>query len=226
MATVWMTVTALKFRKLHFLCMPYIHFKITHDVCGILIEKDCFKLLFIWLISQYLAAHFSHFKAMINNMVHNGGPYLIWYAPLSLASSASSSVLPLFPFIMHPYSSSSSWLLTLIVSWMYIECKNVLLLCCPLSIYAFELKVREMHLWAILENWFIIGWSIFLSLVKIKSIFSCKIHGKFTKSVIEMCRKNAWQFMTTRSTILHLMTYKMNKWLDVLRGKTIAQRTI
>ncbi len=38
MATVWMTVTVLKCRRLHFLCtMPYIHFKSTNvhiTVCG------------------------------------------------------------------------------------------------------------------------------------------------------------------------------------------------
>ncbi len=58
-------------------------FKRTHlhiIVSGILIERDCFKmfeLLRIWLISQHLAAHFSHCKAMIDNMVHNSGPYFI-----------------------------------------------------------------------------------------------------------------------------------------------------
>ncbi len=49
-------------------------------VCGILIERDCFKmfeLLRIWSISQYLAVPFNHCKAMIDNMVHNSGPYLI-----------------------------------------------------------------------------------------------------------------------------------------------------
>ncbi len=96
--------------------------------CGILIERDCFEmfeLLRIWLISQYLAAPFSHCKAMIDNMVQNSGPYFIWYAPLSLVSSASSSVLPLHPSIMNPYSSSSSQLLTLIVSWMFIHRQNL-----------------------------------------------------------------------------------------------------
>ncbi len=88
----------------------------------------------IWSIAQYLAAPFSHCKAMIDNMVHKSGPYLIWYAPLSLASSASSSVLPLYPSTMHPYSSSSSRLLTLIVSWMFIHRHNLQHLCCPLSI--------------------------------------------------------------------------------------------
>ncbi len=84
-------------------------------VCGILIERDCFEifeLLRIWSISQYLAAPLSHCKVMIDNMVYNSGPYFIWYAPPSLASS---SVLPLHPSSMHPYSSSSSRLLTLIV---------------------------------------------------------------------------------------------------------------
>ncbi len=39
---------------------------------------------------------------------------------------------------MHPYSSSSSRLLILIVVWMFIHCQNLLLLCFPLSIYAFQ----------------------------------------------------------------------------------------
>ncbi len=41
--TVWMTVTVLKYRMLHFLCMPYIHFKSTNlhiTVYGILIKRD------------------------------------------------------------------------------------------------------------------------------------------------------------------------------------------
>ncbi len=87
--------------------------------------KDMFELLRIRSISQYLAAPFSHCKAMIDNMVHNSGPYFIWYAPLSLASSASSSVLPLYPSTMHPYSSSSSRLLTLIIFWMFIHRQNL-----------------------------------------------------------------------------------------------------
>ncbi len=69
-----------------------------------MIERDCFEmfeLLRIWSISQYLAAPFSHCKAMIDNMVHNSGPYFIWYAPLSLAYSVSSSVLPLYTSTMY-----------------------------------------------------------------------------------------------------------------------------
>ncbi len=84
-----------------------------------------FELLRIWSISQYLAAPFSHCKAMIDNVVHNSGLNFIWYAPLSLASSVSSSVLPLYPSTMHPYSSSSSRLLTLMVFWMFIHCQNL-----------------------------------------------------------------------------------------------------
>ncbi len=80
-------------------------------------------VLRIWSITKYLAAPFSHCKAMIYNMVHNSGPYFIWYAPLSLASS---SVLPLYPSTMHPpYSSSSSCLLTLMVFWMFIYCQHL-----------------------------------------------------------------------------------------------------
>ncbi len=35
------------------------------------VSKCSITVLRIWLISQYLAAHFSHCKAMIDNMVHN-----------------------------------------------------------------------------------------------------------------------------------------------------------
>ncbi len=128
MTTVWMTVTVLKCRRLHFLCMPYIHFKSTNlhiTVCGMLIECLSYwgygQSPNIWL---HPSTRFSHCKAMIDNMVHNSGPYFIWYSPMYLASSASSSVLPLST--MHPYSSSSSRLLTLIVSWMFIRFHDVL----------------------------------------------------------------------------------------------------
>ncbi len=140
MATVWMTVTVLKCRRLHFLCIPYILSKVhIYTLLYVGYWKRLFwnvwiTVLRIWSISQYLAAPFSHCKAMIDSMVHNSGRYFIWYVPLSLASSVSSSVLPLYPSTMHPYSSSSSRLLTLMVFWMFIHCQNLLLLCCPLSI--------------------------------------------------------------------------------------------
>ncbi len=88
-------------------------------------------ILRIWSISQ--SAPFSHCKAMIDKMVHNSGPYFIWYAPLSLVSSASSSVLPL-PCILSPLLPLVCW------PWSFSGCSSivriVLLLCCPLSIYA------------------------------------------------------------------------------------------
>ncbi len=78
--------------------------------------------------------------------------------------------LPLFclfpPCILTPLLPLGSW------PWSFPGCSSIFmifyLLCCPLSIYAFQLKVHEMHLWAISENWFIICWSIFSSLVKVK----------------------------------------------------------
>ncbi len=144
---------------------------------------------------------------MIDNMVYNSGPYFIWCAPLSLASSASSCVLPLHPSIMRPYSSSFSCLLT----WSFSGCSSTVRMCnycVVLCLYAFQMKVHEMHLWAISKKWFIIGWFIFSSLVKLK----IHLHNSWQiyKNLIEMCRKFAWQFMTTRSTILNLMTYTMN----------------
>ncbi len=77
--------TVLKCRRHSYGC--HISFqKNKYITCGILIERDMFQnetcfemfeLLRIWSISQYLAAPFSHCKAMINNMVHNSGPYFI-----------------------------------------------------------------------------------------------------------------------------------------------------
>ncbi len=118
--------------------------------CGILIERDCFEmfeLLRIWSISQYLTAPFSHCKAMIDNMVHNSGPYFIWYAPLSLAKCMvpfhHASLLLFFlsavdpdRFLdVHPLSE----FVTLVLSSVY-------------CIYSFQLKFYDMHLWAISEN--------------------------------------------------------------------------
>ncbi len=144
MTTVWMTVTGCTSYAI------YIHFKsknILIYVCGILIERHCFKIfeLLIRSISQYLAATFSYFKAMIDNMVLNSDPYLIWYAPL--ASSASSSVLPLYPssLLLFFLSADSGCSSTVRMS------NSCVLLC----IYAFQWKVHEMHLCAISDNWFI-----------------------------------------------------------------------
>ncbi len=94
----WQLQYCTDMQKAALLMYAIYAFKITNlhiTLCGILIERDCFEmfeLLRIRSISQYLAAPFSHCKAMIDNMVHNSGPYFIWYAPMSLASSASSSV--------------------------------------------------------------------------------------------------------------------------------------
>lgn len=95
-------------------------------------------------IRLHPSTRLSHCKAMIDHMVYNSVPYVIRYAPMS--SSASSSVLP---STTHPCSSSSSsWLLTLFVSWS-IHFLKIATLCCGLSIYACQLILHEMHLWAI-----------------------------------------------------------------------------
>ncbi len=51
-STIWMTVTVLKCRRLHFSCMPYIHFKSTHlhiTVYGILIERDLLEYSYTFI---------------------------------------------------------------------------------------------------------------------------------------------------------------------------------
>ncbi len=59
MATVWMIITVLKCRRLHFLCMPYSHFKSTNlhiTVCGewILIERDWIGFTVTLLLVIYI----------------------------------------------------------------------------------------------------------------------------------------------------------------------------
>ncbi len=113
----------------------HISFKSTHlhiIVSGILIERDCFKmfeLLRIWLISQHLAAHFSHCKAIIDNMVLNSGLYFIdmRLCPRPL-SSASSSVLPVYPstMILSPHLP----LLPLVCwPWSFSGCSSTVRIC-------------------------------------------------------------------------------------------------
>ncbi len=152
-------------------------FKSTHlhiIVSGILIERDCFKmfeLLRIWLISQHLAAHFSHCKAMIDNMVLNSGLYFIWYAPLS--SVLCPLLLPLFylctlpPWILSPHLP----LLPLVCwPWSFSGCSSTVRICnsCVVLSICFLIEGLWMLLWAISEIWFIIGWSIFSSLLKVR----------------------------------------------------------
>ncbi len=63
--TVWMTVTVLPYRRLHYLSITYIHFKSTNldiTVCGILIEKDWIwftvrLLLVVWPKNQQKKHH-------------------------------------------------------------------------------------------------------------------------------------------------------------------------
>ncbi len=139
MATVWMTVTVLKSRRLYKSTNLHI------IVCGILIERDCFKmfeLLRIWSISQFLAAPFSHCKAMIDNIISSDMHFCPW---------------PLLPLSCWPWSFSGCS--SIVRIWNF---------CVVLCLYAYQLKGHEMHLWAISENWFVIGWSIFSSLVRVK----------------------------------------------------------
>ncbi len=134
--------------------------------CGILIEGDgfeMFELFRIWLISQYLSAHISHCKVIIDNMVHNSGPYFIRYVPLFLVSSASSSVHHESLLLFFLWSVDPDRFLD-----VHPLSEFVTLVFSSLSIYAFQLKVHDMHLWALSEHWYIIGWSTLSSLMKTK----------------------------------------------------------
>ncbi len=175
-------------------------------VCGILIERYCFKMFELLRISQYLAAPFSHCKPWLTTRSTMSFissdmrlcPWTLLHLPLFCLCTLPPSILtPLLPLVCWP--------------WSFSGCSSIIRICnscVVLGLYVFQMKVHEMHLWGISKNWFIIGWSILSLLVKVK----IHLHNswKIYKNLIEMCRKYSWQFMTTRSTILNVMIYTKN----------------
>ncbi len=126
METVWMTVTVLKCRRLHFLYMPYILSKVQiyTILCVGYWLKEMFELLRIRSISQYLAAPFSHCKVMIDNMFHNSGPYFIWGLclwPLLLLPLFYLCTLP--PCILTPLLPLVCW------PWSFSGCSSIVRIC-------------------------------------------------------------------------------------------------
>ncbi len=144
-------------------------YKFTHYCMWDIDWKRLFRnvwitVLRIWSISQYLAAPFSNCKAMIDNTVHNSGPYFIWYAPLSLALFCLflcfASVhfhAPLLLFFLSAVDPDHVLDVHLISEFVTLVWSSVYIC------FAYQLKLHEI-LWAITENWFVIGWSIFSSL--------------------------------------------------------------
>ncbi len=148
MATVWMTVTLCmqKAALLRYAIYPNIQ------------KYQIYTLLYVMIrsISHISNSRLSHCKA---NIVHNCGPYssdmqLCLGLFLCFASVHFHAILTLS-------SSSSCW------PWLFPGCSSIVRICNS-CLYAFQLKVHEMHLWAISENWFIIDWSTFSSLMKVK----------------------------------------------------------
>ncbi len=125
-------------------------------VCGRLIERDCFKmfeLLRIRSISQFLAAAFSHCKAMIDNIISSDMhlcPWPLLSLPRFCLCTLSPCILtPLLPLVCWPWWFSG-----------YSSTVRMCYSCVVLCLYAYQLKVHEMHLWAISENWF--NWLIYI----------------------------------------------------------------
>ncbi len=144
----------------------------------------------------------SHCKVVIDSMVHNSGPYFTWYVPLSwplclfLCFASVRILTPLLPLVWWPWSFHPS-------SGM---CNSCVVLClyafqlkgsrdAPSFIHSFKICIRHIHnyteynLWAISENWFIIGWSIFSSLVKVKIHLhsSWQIYKTSNRNVRNIC---------------------------------------
>lgn len=59
-------------------------------------KQQYYSTVHIIYLIAYLSSN-SHCRAMIENMVHNNGPYLIRNVSMSLFSSTSSSILPSYP---------------------------------------------------------------------------------------------------------------------------------
>ncbi len=87
---------------------------------------------------------------------------------------------------------------------------NLSLLCCPLStLYAFQLKVHEMYPLSYFRE-LVYNWLIYILFIS-ESQDSLAQFMANLPSLKDMCKQNdVRQYMTTRSTILQLMTYTMN----------------
>ncbi len=101
-------------------------------VCGILIERDCFKmfeLLRIWSISQYLAAPFSHCKAMIDNIISSDMrlcPWPLLPLPLICLFTLPCILTPLLPLGCWPWSFSGSSSIVRICNFCVVLCLYML----------------------------------------------------------------------------------------------------
>ncbi len=139
MTTVWMTVTVLKCRRLHCLCMPYI-----------LSNVQIYTLLYVeyWL-KKTVSKCFNYWEygRSPNIYLHPSvivRPWLTTWSTIPLISSVMCLCswpllpLPLFclctlpPFILTPRLPLSCW------PWWFSGCSSIVrmykLLCCPLSL--------------------------------------------------------------------------------------------
>ncbi len=171
---------------------PFKSKKLHITVSGILIERNWFKMFELLRISQYLATPFSHCKPLLTT----------WSTTVALISSDMHLCswpllpLPLFclctfpPCILTPLLPLVCW------PWSFSVCSSIVRICnscVVLCLYAFQMKVHEMHLWAISNNWFIIGWFIFSSLVKVK-IHLHNLWYIYKKSNVQkICFDSLWQ---------------------------------
>ncbi len=91
-------------------------------VCGILIERDCFKmleLLRILSISQFLAVPFSHCKALIDNIISSDMHLCPW--PLLPLPLFCLCTLP--PCILTPLLPLGYW------PWSFPGCSSIVRIC-------------------------------------------------------------------------------------------------
>ncbi len=153
------------------------------------LERDgfeMFELLRIWSISQYLVALFIHRKAMIDNMVHNSGPLfnLICTSVLDLSSSLFCHCT--LACILTPLLSSR--LLTLIIFWLFIQSEFVTLVLSSVHI-CFSTEGSWDAPLSYFIDWYILGRSIFSSLVKVK----IHMHNSWQKKCVENMLGSWWQ---------------------------------
>ncbi len=189
MTTVWTTVIVLKCRRLHCLCMPYI-----------LSNVQIYTLLYVeYCLKETVSKCFNYWEygRSPNIYLHPSvivRPWLTTWSTIPLISSDMRLCswpllpLPLFCLCTLPHSSLLLFFLSAVDPGGFLDVhpSSEFINCCVvLCLYAIQLKVHETHLWALSENWYIIGWSIFSSLVKVRIHLhnSWQIYIKSNKNV-------------------------------------------
>ncbi len=160
MATVWMTVTVLYWNtesRTSYTIYPFKKYKFTHYCMWDIDWKRLFRN--VWIIEdmvdpQYLTALFSHCKPWSTTL----STTVALISSDKRLCSCSLLPLPLFCLFTLPPCVLTPLLPLICWPWSFSGCSSIVRICnscVVLCLYALQLKVHEMHLWAILSILFI-----------------------------------------------------------------------